>query len=499
MQFVHYVKTILLIGFIFSTCFVSAQEGDDSLLYTIHYNDSIITPHKRPWKAALETFGLNIGIWGFDRIVLNGDYTYISIESMKKNLQSGFVWDNDQFSTNLFSHPYAGGLYFNTARANGMDFYQSIPYAAGGSLMWELFMENEPPAINDFISTSIGGMSLGEVTYRLSDLVLNDKTTGWERFGRELLAMAISPMRGFNRLIDGDMWKRRNIKGRAFGNIPASFLMRGMYRALTENTEFNEGISNSFYVDVRLLYGDPFDYGCEKPYDYFSLRAGFNLISDEQPLLSNVNAIGMLWGKDMELEREKRQLVLGIFQHFDYYDSYASVYNVTKHSYRISEAAAFGGGLLYRQGFRKNNNFLLAAHLNGIILGGSLTNHYDAIDRDYNMGSGYSAKFKTTFLFSSRFEAIFNFENYQIFTWKGYEPNVNLSELSKEEQLNLNVQGDKGFARLSVLNLCFNYHLTKHFDLSADLSYYNRKSHYVYYPDVKYTVSEAKAGVGYCF
>ena len=72
--------------------------------------------------------------------------------------------------------------------------------------MWEFLGENEPASINDWIATTIGGAALGEITHRLSSLCLDDRTRGWQRVGREALAFAVSPMRGLNRLLNGDMW-----------------------------------------------------------------------------------------------------------------------------------------------------------------------------------------------------------------------------------------------------------------------------------------------------
>ena len=77
---------------------------------------------KRPWTAAAETFGINVFVQCFDRFVLDADFAKINFKTIKHNFQHGFVWDNDQFSTNLFAHPYHGGLYFNAARSNGMSF-----------------------------------------------------------------------------------------------------------------------------------------------------------------------------------------------------------------------------------------------------------------------------------------------------------------------------------------------------------------------------------------
>ena len=129
---------------------------------------------KHPWKAAIETFGINAFVQSFDRFVLNEDFAKISFNSIEHNIKNGFVWDNDQFSTNLFAHPYHGGLYFNAARSNGMNFWESIPFSFCGSLMWETTCEVEPPAMNDLIATTVGGVCIGEVTYRISDLILDD-------------------------------------------------------------------------------------------------------------------------------------------------------------------------------------------------------------------------------------------------------------------------------------------------------------------------------------
>ena len=82
---------------------------------------------KHPWKAAIETFGINVLVQSFDRFILDADFAQISFNSIKHNIKNGFVWDNDQFSTNLFAHPYHGGLYFNAARSNGMNFGSRYP------------------------------------------------------------------------------------------------------------------------------------------------------------------------------------------------------------------------------------------------------------------------------------------------------------------------------------------------------------------------------------
>ena len=80
--------------------------------------------------------------------------------------------------------------------------------------MWEFFMETEPPSINDMLATSFGGIELGEITYRLSDLFIDNRSHGAERVGREILSGLISPMRAINRIITGEAWRHSSSKGR---------------------------------------------------------------------------------------------------------------------------------------------------------------------------------------------------------------------------------------------------------------------------------------------
>lgn len=149
------------------------------------------------WRAGAETFGFNIGLWAFDRYVLKGHYAYISWNSIKENFRHGFEWDNDHLHTNMFDHPYNGSIFFNAGRSNGFNFWQSELFAIGGSAMWEMFMECEYPSTNDIIATPVGGAALGEVLYRTSDLILDDRSSGGKRFGREFAAFLVNPMRGF--------------------------------------------------------------------------------------------------------------------------------------------------------------------------------------------------------------------------------------------------------------------------------------------------------------
>ena len=251
---------------------------------------------KHPWKAAIETFGINAFVQSFDRFVLNEDFAKISFNSIEHNIKNGFVWDNDQFSTNLFAHPYHGGLYFNAARSNGMNFWESIPFSFCGSLMWETTCEVEPPAMNDLIATTVGGVCIGEVTYRISDLILDDSKRGGARFWRELLAAVVCPIKSLNRIISGDAWRVRHqyYKYHDYDRIPVNVNVSAGGRYIADNNSIVRGEWNP-YVNVALVYGDPFSERARKPYDYFSADVTFGL-SGNQPLISSVHLLGRLCG-----------------------------------------------------------------------------------------------------------------------------------------------------------------------------------------------------------
>ena len=460
------------------------------------FADSICVVRKKPFKAAVEVTGLNLGIWAYDRYGKKADYAYINWNSMKRNIRNGFVWDNDAFLTNLFGHPYHGGLYFNAARSNGMLLREAALYTVGGSLMWEYLMENELPSMNDLIATSIGGVCLGEITFRLSDLLIDDRTIGLARFGREFFATLISPMRGFNRIISGDAWKVRNISGRRESSSPVRFYIASGYKSLSESR--NIKLDHGMYIDLKLLYSNIFSDENEKPYDAFLLNTQINFFS-YQPFISNINVLGQIWGKNIRLKNNRFDLHWGFFQHFDYYDSKAVFEGETINSYKISQVAAVGVGGQFRINLTEKNSFVMSSYLNGVLLGGSITDYYRVTDRDYNMGSGFSAKANMWLRFGTKAELAATIEKYRFFTWKGYDPNIDLSQLTPKEQSNLNVQGDKGSTDFTVSNLNFNYCFLKQYTFSIGMSYYLRNSNYIYFPDVKNKIIESKVGAGYTF
>lgn len=449
---------------------------------------------KRPWLAASEVIGLNLGIWAFDRYILEGDYAYISMSSVKRNLRKGFYWDNDNFQTNLFNHPYHGSIYFNSARSNGMNYWQSGIYSLGGSLMWELFMECELPSTNDLIATSIGGMALGEFFYRVSDIPLDNRATGWNRVGREVLGTILSPGRGITRIVTGEAWKKSGRSGKQFPSPDVRFSWSTGVKTielhhLTDDL-IDEGVG--LCMDFRMVYGDFHKKTETSPYDYFAFYGSFN-IQKNQPFIGQLSILGRLWGKNI-YDSPKRELYLGIYQHFDYYnsDTLANVNDMsqTETPYEVGTPASAGAGLsFWGHNEKKTFNYWAQLHVNAIILGSSLSDYYRGNERNYNWGSGYSAKLNLGVTYKDKLTCEINFENYHIFTWKGYDPDLDLSNVDFDT---LNAQGDNSNALYDVGVFRLSYKLLKNLDISAHQYTFFRKTHYVYLEDVSSSTTETR-------
>ena len=466
---------------------------------------------KKPWLAIAELTGINVGVQLFDRWVMKSDFAQTTWHDIENNLKNGFVWDNDIFITNLFAHPYHGNLYYNSARSNGLTFWESAPFSLAGSAMWELFGETEPPAINDIFATTMGGIAIGEVTHRLSNAVLDDSYHGWSRFWREAAGFIIDPVKGFNRIISGEAWRVRSSRNEHhdWQHFPIEFSVTAGYRYLADDGALFRGESNPF-VTLRLEYGDVLNEGGNnKPYDYFDVEANFGL-SSNQPLINRLHLLGRIWSTPM-YSRKGMQAEFGIYQHYNYYDSKPIKNGSDLTPYRISEAASVGPGFVVEMPqVGALNKLEQRVFLSGILLGGTKSDYFNVIERDYNMGSGYSLKSRTHLELKNFGRFITNVSFFHLFTWKGYENKDLTGYANGTEDLHyLNVQGDKGNARLLVINPSIEIDLGKNWGFNLNASYFHRNTIYLYrynddtktfYKDrhsVKAKTFEIKLGLSY--
>ncbi|MDR1195999.1 MAG: DUF3943 domain-containing protein [Endomicrobium sp.] len=446
---------------------------------------------KYAWLTALgEVALINVVVHTFDRFITNEDYAQVSFEDIGNNFRRGFVLDNDDFSMNTFFHPYNGSLYFNAARANGLSFWQSAPYTFAGSLMWEFLGENSAPAINDFISTSIGGIALGEMTHRVSMLALDDSSRGLERACREILAGLISPMDLFNRLLSGKAWRYSPSKNGENVYLKENFqIYLSIFNRFMTDLDHNRDRSN-MALGLTAIYGASFTDKERLPYDFFIADIDFNIIGN-QPTFAETTIVGALWGK--QWEKESNAFFAGIFQHFDYYTS-ISLTNEGKIPYEFAETASFGGGFYFKRQKNEDNPpvFYGNIHINLVLLGASESDHYSVYERNYNFGSGYSVKLAAIVNLSKYFNVFINAKTYQIFTLND-EEDENYDSIYDE----YNVPGNNGNTLFNIFSAGLNYRPIDYWSISVEQRFYLRQSHYKFFKDVLTNSMETRIKLTY--
>ncbi|WP_224246179.1 DUF3943 domain-containing protein [Hyalangium gracile] len=341
------------------------------------------SPVRRTWNAVGQVTGINVAVWTLDRYILGREWARISPDSWERNLQEGFVWDQDDFGTNQFAHPYHGSLYYNAARYHGFGYLGASLLTILGSLEWELFAETEYPSANDLANTSLGGIALGEVMHRLSLQVLDNRARGTQRIGRELLGAFLSPARGFNRLVAGESWRISSTTSERRAP-PIRVSTRTGYLKLSDGDPMTHG-SDQLFVQVSFLSGDPVYDVIREPFDAFQAAVQFNT-NKEYQLISHAEVQATLATTPLA-STEHSRLVLGLMQYFYYTNIQA---------YSIG-AQSFSASLLYGREFSPGSGLRMGLHLRGVVLGSLSSEHSRSVGRDYDYGPGVDLALEATY------------------------------------------------------------------------------------------------------
>ena len=272
---------------------------------------------------ALEIFAFDFLLNRVNKQVYKGNDYDVNVSTIKRNLRSGWVVDNDPFKVNQLGHPYQGSMYHGFARSAGLNYWESLGYTFAGSAFWEIAGESTPPAKNDQISSGIGGSFLGEALFRMASLVL-EKGDG-PQFWREVGAAAISPSTGLNRLA----FDKRFDSIFASHN-PAYYSRLGI--GVIGTAQNAQGSSSTFkrnelQMDFSMDYGLPGKpgYTYNRPFDYFTFQA----TASSANAFENVMTRGLLVGKDYAVGDSTRG-VWGLYGSYDY---------IAPQTFRVSSTA----------------------------------------------------------------------------------------------------------------------------------------------------------------
>lgn len=401
---------------------------------------------KNYWLPAVEIIGLNFTVWGYHRYLSGENWSNISWETIKTNFKYGFEWDADGYLINQFWHPYHGSNYYNSARSNGLTFWDSAPYAFLGSLTWEYFYENERPSYNDIVNTPVSGIILGEISFRVSNLIIDESTVGFERVIREVTSTLVDPMQGFNRMIRGDMWKTGSSKKRDKFNVIVSTGVHNVFFS----SKMNDSKS---YVTLRadLDYGNVFSVTEHKnPFDYFTLHTEVNIAPGDN--IVGILASGVLWDGKLKLFKNSKNIV-GIYKEIDIHIN--TVYKLS--------ATSVTGQIINTIPISSNTSMQNYFGLSAILMGGTNSQYSIEYDKDYNIGPGASVKIGAKIKFKNFGELYSNYKRYWIHTLSGAD----------------------GEEFVGLLNIGVNYNLYDNTSLGIDYLLYERYGEYKYFPNTQ--------------
>ena len=342
-------------------------------------------PPKRFVRGFGEVMIVQFIPWTVNAVIRDAEWAQIGPSVWATNIENPWVWDNNHFLNNQFSHPYHGSLYYNAGRANGYSFWQSVPWAFGGSLMWEWFFEGWAPAPNDWFNTSLGGITLGEMLHRVSTLTLDNRATGSERMWREIGATALNPVRGFNRLISGQMnditanppeWR----PSRIFASFDAG------YRSANGGDNLgNAGTAGVGFLQATLFYGDQVDDIGKSPFSAF--RVGLEVATEpqgERGRFARLDARGNLGAHQLSRSAKSSQQ-LGLFMSYEFLSTESIEFG----------GQGFQGGLVSRwgdpKGFRIQSEVLGAAYP----IAATQSDYFVSLEgRDYDYGLGFGGNLR---------------------------------------------------------------------------------------------------------
>lgn len=288
----------------------------------------------------------------------DSNFVQVSPRTWWRNLQRGFEIDANKFDTNNFYHPWNGALFYSAGRSTGLGFWGSSSLAVAGSLAWECCGETLKMSANDVVSTSLGGVAMGEMIHRLGSVILDNRDTGVSRVAREASIFPFDIVRGFNRMLFRDQYRSPNPeepldwRPRRLGALVSV----GARRVGNEGELSGEGAKTAPFLDLWVAYGSIFDNERRRPYDSFWMQAQVNFTDRVDPTgLFTIR--GDLLSKPSGAPGA-RNGAIALVQHFDY---------VNQQTWELG-AQSLGLGLSRRLPLSSSTRLELHADLLGTVL-----------------------------------------------------------------------------------------------------------------------------------
>jgi hypothetical protein len=315
---------------------------------------------------AVEIVLLDSVINAFGRRAYEDGSFDVTPASIRRNLHTPWVVDDDPFQVNQVLHPYQGAMYHSAARSAGLNYWQSAAYTFAGSALWEIAGETTPPSVNDQIASGIAGSFLGEALFRTANLLI-DKSGGDVGVGRGLLVLLLSPPTGVNRAVFGDRFDG------VFPTRDPAYDVRVHFGAESPLQWVEQPGADRRYdavIDLFMEYGVPgkpgYHYG--RPFDLFSLQATATSAN-----LQSLATRGLLAGGRYDAGKDGGG-AWGLFGSFDYFAPRIFRVSSTALSFGTTVQAWASHGMAVQATTTIGVGYVAAQTVNG------------ATDRDYRYG-----------------------------------------------------------------------------------------------------------------
>jgi uncharacterized protein DUF3943 len=347
------------------------------------------------WIPLVEGIGDNVILSLVDSRIFNYSWAKVDLTSWKNNFNAGFPWsgnwdwDQTRFGNDFLGHPYFGNLYYNDARSNGYNFWASAPFALLGSYEWKICGENITPERNSLIATTVDGIILGEILYRVTSNILDDRTEGTDRFFREFAATLLNPMRGLNRWLQGKTSRHSNKE--VYQKEPLNLTLNVGELKINDHTNAIFSGQTSEIINVQLDYGNPFEVRARQPFDFFKIRTELDF-GVGRKIVDNITCYGVLFSKNEQ--KGKFAYLEGIFLNYDYWDN---------PNFELS-TIGLGPSIFTKLPIGKTSNLYTNVQLALVPFGGASTGPISDTSqaRDFNFNYGAEAKFETSLALGER-------------------------------------------------------------------------------------------------
>lgn len=411
------------------------------------------TPANFLWPV-VDTLAINGFLW-FVPWAMGSHFSSIGPEYWKNNLKSGFQWDDNELEINQLFHPYQGGMYFTTARVNGLTFWESVPYTLFGSWQWEYFMETEQASTNDFVATTWGGFFFGESLYRLSNRILDSSRSGSTRFLKEFAGMAVSPINGLSRVTTGRAWADGP------SHKPVPLLVDVKLGAVGLGLGDDTGWGTMAHANIRFDYGDR--YAKPKisvPFESFDLSIGVMASTKMGGVAFDGN--GILLGRRFAVGKNDNMIAWTL----DYtFSTNATNKMLTRETDGVYQLGEIGTGPSWFGRWKLAKDLALDTQLDALAVPtGAVTSPYAVyeVNRAYNYGIGGALKAEASLRHKRLGRVYANVDRY----------------------LYSNVNGARGVENVGLFKLNAYANLYKGHGLGGGVTYYNRASYYDDYKDI---------------